>query len=235
MWPHMWRTLEDSTVGLFYFPREGTGLLPQARNTLSHLASSIFLQLFWGRDCVCGMPVCLCVHGCVGACVCTCRPVADLGCLPWALSILLTEAGSLTWTQSSPSPGSLDSLLAPPGTVWPCLSGTGITGRPQGWPALTCVLGIQTLILTLGWQVFYPLSHLPRPTFSFRQRKLRYQRANRLTVTLLLCSRGDTVLKAKHWTQYMERHCVLLQRKEHPHFIIIRIWGSEGQNSSNWK
>lgn len=88
----------------------------------------------------------------------TCMYVDNVyvGSLSLSLSILHTEAESLTDLEAHVL-ASLASLFQ--GSSFH-LPSAGITGGLPGRLALTWVLGLWILILTLEWQVFYCLSHL---------------------------------------------------------------------------
>lgn len=45
---------------------------------------------------------------------------------------------------------------------FPSCKGNGIANMSD-FACFTCILGIRTQVLTLMWQAFYPLSHLPSP------------------------------------------------------------------------
>lgn len=77
------------------------------------------------------------------------RPVADVRCLPRLLSVLYTEAGSLTWTQNSPIQlVQLAQLILR--SQLPCC---GITGESTHLPRVSMDPGSQILALTFVQQV----------------------------------------------------------------------------------
>lgn len=158
---------EDGTLELFSFTRDSmqdTRALPTEPSCQLH-----FFKVFYLHDCVCGMLLCRYVHMCVGmcVCVCTCRPVSDLGCLPWLLSILFTESGSLTWTLRDWS----RQLVCSSRNSLSYLLNSGITSRH---PGLACTdmgagglnYGLHTYLTSI-----LPIKLSPQPYIQFSGKK----------------------------------------------------------------
>lgn len=100
-------------------------------------------------------------HICSHVCEYLLQPVADVRCLPWVLSVLHTEAGSLTWTQNSPIQlVQLAQLILR--SQLPCC---GITGESTHLPRVSMDLGSQILALTFVQQVTLPTA-IPQLSFS---------------------------------------------------------------------
>lgn len=106
--------------------------------------------------------VCKCVCICICVCVSMCRSTPGIF-FNWSLAPSFLEHSLSPNLEWSVPLGWVTSEHERSGYL--CFSNSGTIGNCQ--PLLMSVLGIQTQVLTLVWQILYQLNHLPRSKACF--------------------------------------------------------------------